>query len=129
MAYFSVACRAIRRSVLVHFLLPGGVGHTGLRHFLLDAEKNFFVEFFLSLFLSHAAHAVIKTKAIQFNLEQGRYKLNVRKDTEWFMGQAISILTAALSAAAETASFSTVVPKSNVCASGKSAWLFIVEQC
>jgi hypothetical protein len=45
--------RAIRQSILVYFLLPGGVGHAGLRHFLFDAGEGSLVEFFLGLILSH----------------------------------------------------------------------------
>ena len=53
MACFSVAFHAIGRGVLVRFLLPGGVGHAGLSHFLFDPGEGFFVEFFLGLLFSH----------------------------------------------------------------------------
>jgi hypothetical protein len=51
MTYLSVAACTICRSILIHFLLPGGVGHAGLRHFFFDAGEDFFVEFFLNLLL------------------------------------------------------------------------------
>jgi hypothetical protein len=65
MAYFSVASRAIRWTVSAHFLLSDGVGHGGLRYFFFDAGEGFFVEFFLSLLLSH--EAIMSSRAKQYS--------------------------------------------------------------